>query len=242
MPKNLKIPKIIGHRGAKGFAPENTLTSFRKAKELGARWVEFDVKETQDGALIIMHDDTLERTTNGKGKVASTNFLEIKKLDAGSWFHESFTNEKIPSFEETINLLKELNLGANIEIKPCPNKEEKTAILVAKVLKNLWPKELPRPIVSSFSMESLVAAKKVFPELIIGALFETLPIDWKIIAKSVQASTIHIDHENISNEKILEIINENYPVLAYTVNDTKRANELFKTGVTAIFTDFPWKE
>jgi glycerophosphoryl diester phosphodiesterase len=242
MLKNTKIPRIIGHRGAKGHAPENTLASFRKAKELGATWVEFDVKESEDGVLVIMHDDDLDRTTNGKGPMIKTKWSVAKELDAGSWFHPSFSNERIPTLEETFLLLKELNIGANIEIKPCPGREEQTAIAVSNAIVNKWPNELPPPLVSSFSMESLVAAKKVCPNLIIGALFETLPHDWKKIIVKVQAETIHIDHEIVHENMIKEMNREGYPVLTYTVNDRKRAHDLFNIGVSAIFTDFPWKE
>ncbi|WP_158998713.1 glycerophosphoryl diester phosphodiesterase [Pigmentibacter ruber] len=237
-----KIPRVIGHRGAKGFAPENTLISFRKAKEIGAKWVEFDVKETEDGILIIMHDDELDRTTNGSGKVITKKWEAIKNLDAGTWFNSEFKNEKVPTFDQTISLLKQLNLGANIEIKPCPSRETRTAIAVAEVIKNKWPQNLPQPIVSSFSMESLLAAKKIEPNLIIGALFEKLPSDWKKIAKEVKAQTIHVDHEIVTKELITEIQGEGYPILAYTVNDQTRANYLFELGVSAVFTDYPWKE
>ncbi len=242
MLKSTKIPRIIGHRGAKGHAPENTLASFRKAKELGATWVEFDVKETEDGVLVIMHDDDLDRTTNGKGPIAKTKWSAAKELDAGSWFHSSFSNEKIPTLEETFLLLKELNIGANIEIKPCPGREKQTAVAIANAIVNNWPKELPPPLVSSFNMESLISAKNARPNLIIGALFETLPQDWKKIIIEVQAETIHIDHEIVNGSMVKEIIKEGYPVLTYTVNDRKRAHNLFNMGVSAIFTDFPWKE
>lgn len=237
-----KIPRIIGHRGAKGHAPENTLASFRKAKELGATWVEFDVKETEDGVLVIMHDDDLNRTTNGTGAMIKTKWSDVKELDAGSWFHSSFSQEKIPTLEETFLLLSELELGANIEIKPCPTREERTATAVANAIKNKWPKNLLAPLVSSFSMTSLVTAKKANPNLIIGALFETLPHDWIKQALQVQAKTIHIDHEIVTQNNIDEITKEGYPILAYTVNDQKKAHELFKMGITSIFTDFPWKE
>lgn len=242
MLKSTKIPRIIGHRGAKGHAPENTLASFRKAKELGATWIEFDVKETEDGVLVIMHDDDLDRTTNGKGPMAKTMWSVVKELDAGSWFHPSFSNEKIPTLEETFLLLEELNIGANIEIKPCPGREEQTAIAVANEIVNKWPKELPTPLVSSFNMKSLVAAKRFQPNLIIGVLFERLPHDWKKIIEEVQAETIHIDHEIVHGDMIKEMNQKGYPVLTYTVNDRKRAYNLFNMGVSAIFTDFPWKE
>ncbi|WP_186646233.1 glycerophosphoryl diester phosphodiesterase [Fluviispira vulneris] len=242
MQSNLNIPRIIGHRGAKGYAPENTLSSFRKAKELGTSWVEFDVKETEDGVLVIMHDDDLDRTTNGKGPMAKTPWKQVKELDAGAWFNETFKGEKIPTFEETILLLKELNLGANIEIKPCINRDERTATAVANTILNKWPKELPPPLVSSFSMEALKFAKRTHPELIIGALFETLPADWEKIAKEVQAQTINIDQDIITLELITKINNKGYPVLAYTVNEKQRAYDLFNLGVHSIFTDYPWKD
>lgn len=236
-----KIPRIIGHRGAKGYAPENTLVSFRKAKELGAKWIEFDVKETEDGELIIIHDDELDRTTNGIGKVIETKWEAIKNLDAGSWFKKEFKNEKIPTLSQTFSLLEEISLGANIEIKPCPSRETRTAIAVANEIKNKWPGSLPSPIISSFSMEALIAAKKTDPRLIIGALFEKLPTDWKKIAKEVKAQTIHIDHEGVTEDLIKEIKEEGYPVLTYTVNEKSRAEYLFGIGVTSIFTDFPWE-
>ncbi len=237
-----KIPRVIGHRGAKGHAPENTIISFRKAKELGAKWIEFDVKETEDGILIIIHDDELDRTTNGTGKIISTKWEAIKNLDAGSWFKPEFKNERIPTLEDSFKVLQELSLGANIEIKPCPSRETRTAISIAKEIKNKWPKSLPQPIVSSFSMEALLAAKKTDSNLIIGALFEKLPKGWKKIAQEVQAQTIHIDHEIITEELVKEINAEGYPILAYTVNEKSRADYLFSLGISAVFTDYPWRE
>lgn len=238
----IKIPRIIGHRGAKGHSPENTLVSFEKAKKLGATWVEFDVKESADGILIIMHDDELDRTSNGKGLVAKTPWHEIQKLDAGSWFDKKFTNEKIPTLEQTFNLLKKLKMGANIEIKPCPGREKRTAEAVAKFVHKNWPKELPPALISSFSMDALDTVHKMFPNLALGALFEKIPKNWKKIAKSINAISIHTDHETVNENLIKKIKNEGYFVLTYTVNDRKRANELFKIGVDSIFTDFPWSE
>jgi len=238
----LKLPKIIGHRGAKGFAPENTLVSFKKAHELGAQWIELDVKETQDGILIIMHDEDLDRTTNAKGKVVQTPWNIMKTLDAGSWYSPEFVGEKIPSLQEAVELFKALNLGVNLEIKPCPNKDTSTAILVADFVKNNWPKKLPPPLISSFNMESLKVAKNRNPNLIISALFGSeLPLNWKEIAINVQAKTINIDNDIVTKSMVEEIIKEGYQVLVYTVDSKDRANELFQMGVTSIFTNYPYK-
>ena len=123
----LKIPKIIGHRGAAGYAPENTLDSIKTAAEMGFDWVEFDVKLTKDSVPILFHDETLDRTTNGHGKVADTTFEEIRELEAGSWFSDGFAGVQVPSLEETIEVLIDLNMAVNMEIKPCPNRDKETA-------------------------------------------------------------------------------------------------------------------
>lgn len=236
------LPKIIGHRGAKGTAPENTLVSFKKAFELGATWVELDAKETKDGILIVMHDDDLDRTTNGKGKVTETNWSVIQGLDAGSWFSKEFAGEKVPTLDQSVQFFSTINLGVNIEIKPCAGKEVSTAKLVADFIKNNWPKSLTPPLVSSFSMKSLEVAKKENPNLIIGALFENeLPANWNEIAKKVHATTINIDNDILNKIMVENIKNEGYKVLVYTVNSKERANELFSWGVTSIFTDYPYK-
>jgi glycerophosphoryl diester phosphodiesterase len=241
MEKNLKIPKIIGHRGAKAFAPENTLASFRKAKELGAQWIEFDVKETQDGVLVVLHDHDLDRTTNAKGPIIEKSWKFIETLDAGSWFHPSFRGEKVPTLEEVFFLCEKLNLGANIEIKPCPGRDQKIATAVVQTVNQKWPSRLSPPLISSFSMEALRCVKKTNPHLMIGTLFEQLPNNWKSLAKEVQASTIHLDNDFFDSELLSDIIFDGYQVLVYTVNDQDRARELFKMGVCAVFTDSPWK-
>ena len=135
----LRLPQVIGHRGAAAAAPENTLASIRKAKELGASWIEFDVKLTRDGQAILFHDDRLERTTDGRGAVAATTLAEIKRLDAGSWFGPAFRGEPVPTFDEALMLCAELGLGINVEIKPCRRREAETAAVAMAALLRLWP-------------------------------------------------------------------------------------------------------
>ena len=133
-------------------------------------------------------------------RVANNATAGVYENDTDIWAKVDYNS--ILSQEQEI--LKELNMGANIEIKPCPGIEERTAIATAKAIKEHWPKDLPPPLVSSFSMESLVAVKKVYPNLIIGALFETLPNDWKQIILKVQAQTVHIDYEVVNEHMINE--------------------------------------
>ena len=114
----LDLPPVIGHRGAAGMAPENTLAALRRAHALGCRWVEFDVRLTRDGELILLHDDRLERTTNGCGIARALSLSAIRRFDAGSWFDPAFTEERVPTLAQAIAVLSELGLGANVELKP----------------------------------------------------------------------------------------------------------------------------
>src|SRR5262245_53621059 len=108
-----QLPRVIGHRGAAAYAPENTLESIREAAHRGARWVEFDAKLTGDGAVILMHDDTLDRTTNSRGPVAQTSLADIARLDAGAWFGEPWRGARVPTLADTLALLVELDMQAN---------------------------------------------------------------------------------------------------------------------------------
>src|SRR5437867_11693182 len=129
---DFRLPSIIGHRGAADYAPENTLEGIREAARRGARWVEFDTKLTGDGVVILMHDDTLDRTTNGRGAVAGTAFHDIGLLDAGSWFGPAWRGVRVPRLADVLALLVELDMQANIEIKPCTGREVETAQAVVE--------------------------------------------------------------------------------------------------------------
>src|SRR5712692_9179692 len=113
----LRLPRVIGHRGAAASAPENTLAGLRRAKALGCAWVEFDVRLTGDGALVLCHDPSLDRTTSGTGAVSAQSLAAIRDCDAGSWFAPAFAGERVPTLEEVLLLAAELDLGTNIEIK-----------------------------------------------------------------------------------------------------------------------------
>jgi len=116
MEAQLSLPRIIGHRGVAGHAPENTLASIREAAAMGLMWVEFDVMMTKDGELVLIHDESLDRTTDGDGRVPKTSLAELKERDAGGWFDKRFQNERIPTLKETTKLLKKtIKFTKNIE-------------------------------------------------------------------------------------------------------------------------------
>src|SRR5690348_652098 len=123
----LRIPKVIGHRGAASRAPENTLAGFRKAAELGCTWIECDVRLSHEGHPIIVHDDTLERTTDGRGRVGATPLRDLQSCDAGSYFNPSYRGERIPTLEEALRLLQSLGLGCDLELKAEAGREQALA-------------------------------------------------------------------------------------------------------------------
>ncbi len=238
-PARLIEPPVIGHRGAAGHAPENTLASLRAAAALGVRWVEFDAKLTGDGQVVLFHDETLERTTDGSGPVADMALEDLRALDAGGWFGEPFRGERIPTLSETLAVLGELKLGANVEIKPDPGREEATGDTVARILAREWPRDLPPPIVSSFKAESLLAARTVVPDYPRALIVGDVPADWRRRLDSLGCAALHCAATGMTRDLAREIHAAGYGPRCYTVNDAGTARTLFRWGVEAVFSDYP---
>ena len=237
---SLYIPKIVGHRGAKAYAPENTLASIHTAADMGIEWVEVDVKLTKDGTAIIFHDDTLDRTTSGSGAVAETDWQTISELDAGSWFGESFIGEKIPTLEDLLEVVLDRNLGLNLEIKPCPGRELETAEVALDVATRIWPDDKQPPLISSFQMVSLETSMHMIPAWPRGMLVEEeYKENWPDMARYLEAATINIDGNATPLELIDAYTSQKWPVMAYTINDPEKACSLFEHGVCSVFSDAP---
>jgi glycerophosphoryl diester phosphodiesterase len=239
MPFGGRLPPVIGHRGAAACAPENTLAGLRQAKELGCRWVEFDVRLTRDGKLILLHDERLERTTDGRGKAIALPLATIRRFDAGCRFSSSFRGEQVPTFAEAVAVLGELGLGANVELKAAHDRGAETGALASSMLRQLWPRHLPEPLVSSFDHEALAGARAGDPEVVLGLLFNVVPKNWRRMAETLGCSTIHANHQRLHPALVADIRDAGYPVLAYTVNDPLRARTLYSWGVTSVFSDVP---
>ena len=234
----LRLPKVIGHRGAAASAPENTLESIERAASLGARWVEFDAKLTEDGVVILMHDDTLNRTTSGRGLVAKTPWSEISRLDAGAWFGPSWRGVKVPRLDATIALLAKLGLNANIEIKPCPGREVETAAATIEVVREHWPKDREPPLLSSFALESLVVARDMAPELPRGLLIWDTPEMWRSEAGRLGCLSVHFSSHHLPAD-LRAIKQAGLGLAIYTVNDRRKARRLLDAGADCIITDRP---
>jgi glycerophosphoryl diester phosphodiesterase len=235
----LDLPSVIGHRGAAAAAPENTLAGMRMAHRLGARWVEFDVRLSADGQCVVLHDDTIDRTSDGSGAASQLPFAALRRYDAGAWFDKSFAGERIPSLLEVIALLDELGLGANVEIKPASGQEAATARATVETLRRSWREHLPPPLLSSFSPVALEAAREAAPEIARGHLFGRLPANWRSEVERLGCVTVHCDERRLDWAAARAVIDGGYPLLAYTVNRPDRARELLGWGLRAIITDCP---
>ena len=234
-----RLPRVIGHRGAAAYAPENTLEGIREAAQRGARWVEFDAKLTGDGVVILMHDDTLDRTTNGHGPVALASFADIGRLDAGAWFGETWRGSRVPRLADALALLVELDMQANIEIKPCPGREAETAGAVIEVVRRSWPAERGWPLLSSFSRVSLQEAAARAPDIPRGFLIWKFAPDWAAAAAALGCVSMHCADQYLTRPWAEAIRKAGFALAVYTVNDPTRALELETWGVQCLITDRP---
>jgi glycerophosphoryl diester phosphodiesterase len=236
----LKLPKVIGHRGAAAYAPENTLEGIHTAADMGVEWVELDVKLTKDDVPIIFHDDTLDRTTNGSGLVAETTYEEIKQLEAGSWFSDGFTGIKIPTLEEAIDVLIERNMGLNLEIKPCPGREKETAEVALDMLSQYWD-DHEHLLISSFENVCLEIARDMATDWSRGLLLkgDVISEDWQEFAKYLEVQTVNLGTKIATREIVEAIIDLDLRPLIFTVNDPIEARKFQSWGVDAMFSDEP---
>lgn len=235
----IKTPFVIGHRGAAGHAPENTIAGFKKAASLGVQWVEFDVRLTRDGVPIVFHDESLERTTDGRGKVSAQDWEEIQNLDAGKWFANEFSGEPIPTLEQALKAINELNLGANVEMKASPGREVETGHAVVSLLKKHWPRSMPSLLISSFNRDCLAAAKEEASEFSYAFIVGKVPPDWSQVLVQLECEGLHCKFDKLNETTAQEVLKQGYSLRCYTVNINEQAQKLADWGVQSIFTDYP---
>lgn len=233
----MKQPQIIGHRGASGYRPENTLSAFSLALEMGVDGLELDVHMTRDGHLIVCHDEQVNRTTNGSGLIKDLTLEEIKALDAGSWFSPAYQGEKIPTLEEVLSLIQGVPLLLNIELKngpiQYPGLEEKTIAL----LKQYGMEH--QTILSSFNHYSLLEVKRIAPEIRTGILYMAGLVDPWVYARYLGADSIHPYVYSVIPAMVKGAVENHFTVYPYTVNEEIHMKHLFQMGVTGIITNYP---
>ncbi len=233
------LPPVVGHRGAAAHAPENTLVSIREAARFGAKAVEIDVALTADLAPVLMHDPLLDRTTDGKGHLDERTLAELVKLDAGAWFDRRFAGEPVPELAATLALVVDLNLGLNVELKPVPGHDVATARVVMAMLARLWPAGRPRPVVSSFSVMALAAARALAPDWPLCLLVHRVPKDWQRLTRALDCQGLHAGGRTLTRDQAKAIKAAGFFLACYTVNRPSLATKLFSWGVDTIITDAP---
>lgn len=232
-------PLVFGHRGAKDYAPMNTLPAFALAAEQGADGIELDVHRTRDGHVVVVHDFTVDATTNGSGRVTEMTLDELKALDAGSWFGDAFRGVTIPTLDEVFEAVGD-SLLVNVEIKSKAVETDGVEQAVADVIAR--HDMTRRVIVSSFNPLTLNRFRDILPQVPIGFLYQAgMSIDTEEVMKQLglKHEARHPHHSMIDAAYMAWAITEGYRVNAWTVNDAARAVELRELGVDAIITDAP---
>jgi len=218
----------IGHRGAMGYAPENTLKSFQKALELGVDMIELDVCKCKSGELVIIHDDKVNRTTDGEGYIIDKIFEEVRSLDAGE-------GEKIPTLQEVLDLVDQ-KVEVNIELKG-DNTAEPVAKLIDEYIKKGWKDSCF--LVSSFNHYELKKFKELKPNIRVGALIGGIPLGYSEFAKELKAYSLHPTLEFINKELVDNAHKNGLKVLVYTVNDKDDINKMKELRVDGLFSNYP---
>ena len=230
-------PKWIAHRGAGKLAPENTLAAFQLGAQHGYRMFECDAKLSSDGVVFLLHDEHLERTTNGTGVAGSHEWSHLTQLDAGSWHSTAYAGEALPSLEGIAKFCISNGYFLNIEIKPTPGTAAMTGAIVAKEALRLWQGESIPPLLTSFKTEALVAAKQTAPLLPRGLLLDSLWDGWLEAALELECVAIVCNYK-LWNEELVETVHaQKIRCLSYTVNDQDIADSLIALGTDGIITD-----
>lgn len=236
------MTKIYAHRGAMGTYPENTMLAFEKAIEMGVDGLEIDVHMTSDGSLVVIHDENVERTTDGEGLIKDMTLEQVGNLSVGSRYRdfgayeESWNQEKVPTLQEVLELVEHHNLELNIELKT--NKvlyegiEEKVDAMVSGYSIE------HKVIYSSFHLPTMIRMKTIDPNARIAWLNKKVPSIIYDYINTLKLDALHLSYKSVL-KKVEKIGKSEDKVRVYTVNDEESANQIFELGVEAIMTDFP---
>jgi glycerophosphoryl diester phosphodiesterase len=230
-------PRWIAHRGAGKAAPENTLAAFKLGASHGYRMFECDVKLSADGVPFLLHDATLERTSNGKGIAGDQTWRALSKLDAGTWHSAAFAGEPLPTLEVIARYCLDHHYLLNIEIKPTPGHDAATGSAVADAAATLWSTAAVPPLLTSFSPEALEAAQTAQPQLPRGLLLDKLWTGWLETALRLGCVAVICQHTLWDESSVLQAKSAGFRCLSYTVNDEASAQRLINLGIDGVITD-----
>ena len=238
-------PRWVAHRGSGKLAPENTLAAFRLGASHGYRMFECDVKLSEDGVPFLMHDATLQRTTNAPAKLAAGQsdvggahpWSILSQFDAGSWHSRAFAGETLPTLEAVAAFCLRNRYFLNIEIKPTPGTERHTGDVVAQHAARLWQGQAVQPLLTSFDPEALEGAQASAPALPRGLLLDALWTGWKDTALKLGCQAIVCNHVLWDSSTVALAQSAGFRTLSYTVNDESVAQRLIALGTDGIITD-----
>ena len=230
-------PRWVAHRGAGKLAPENTLAAFKLGASHGYRMFECDVKLSSDGVPFLLHDDTLERTTNGHDVAGLQTWQALQKLDAGSWHSSYYAGEPIPSLEAIAAYCISHGFDLNIEIKPTTGMDQQTGELVAQHAAHLWQNEARKPLLTSFKPDALQAAQDAAPELPRGLLLNELWKGWLETGLMVGCKAIICHYKLWDTSSVTQAKSAGFKTLSYTVNDAEHVQRLFSLKTDGVITD-----
>ncbi len=236
-----KRPYIVAHRGVSASYPENTLSAFQAAVNISVDWIELDVVMTSDDVLIVSHDETADRCTNGSGPFRTQLWNDIKQLDAGSWFGSAFVGERIPTLDDVLDLVRPTTTRLCIEIKgETPEEFLETAVATVSLLQRR--KFLQNASIASFNGSCLLAVRRAEPTLTTN--FDPTPQDgslsaWKLCQQclAVGANFLSHQHETLTPELIDEARSHGLATWAWTVNDADTMRRMADMHVDAILSD-----
>ncbi|MBF9003579.1 glycerophosphoryl diester phosphodiesterase [Vibrio nitrifigilis] len=231
--------KITAHRGLSSQAPENTMSAFLKAIEFGVPWIELDTQLSSDGIPVVIHDQTVNRCTNGSGIVTQMSLAELQSLDAGLWFSDTFRGEKIPTLESVLSLTKSHSIAINIELKTSPGDDvptlcEKVAQLI--IDKQFNPEQL---LFSSFDTRALIEIKRHLPTIRRGHLWQEIPEDAEATLHEIDAFSVHCDYRFLTKPQARRLKAQGYEIYCYTPNFPTLVKSYWNWGVDMMITDTP---
>ena len=230
-------PLWIAHRGAGKLAPENTLAAFRLGAAHGYRAFECDVKLSADALPFLLHDATLERTTDGRGTAGLLSWADLSQRDAGAWHSRTFTGEPIPTLAAIAAFVLRNGFALNIEIKPTPGHDRHTGEVVAHQVHRLWSGQSVPPLLSSFSTQALEGAMAASPELPRALLVDDLWPGWFETTQVLGCVAVVTNFRLMDTQLIQRIHAADMRAMVYTVNDAADAQRLLALGIDGIITD-----
>ena len=235
------MSKICGHRGAVNYKPENTMSGFEWCVNNDIKWAECDVQLTDEDILIIIHDETLDRTSDTKGLIKKITKKKLETINVGINNSKVKLFQKIPTLEELLNFCKTSGLKLNIEMKFYdPIKSSYRKRLVDELLKTIeTTKSNDQVLITSFDIKALKILRKLSKEIPIGILYETLPKNWAKSATDLKVTSIHLDYNFLTFEKLNQIHRLNIKSFVYTCNNPSEIKLFWDVGLSGVITDDP---